>query len=96
MADKLEVIKKIIEAKPSEQLAISAYISGLQDGMQIQKPEKKCAAYRPCRRLSSSCWWRRCLAYSSYMKKCKREVLRNERFFNGCGNRRRLGGGLLL
>ena len=29
MADKLEVIKKIIEAKPQEQLAISAYISGL-------------------------------------------------------------------
>ena len=41
MADKLEVIKKIIEAKPQEQLAISAYISGLQDGMQIQKPESK-------------------------------------------------------
>ena len=41
MADKLEVITTIIEAKPSEQLAISAYISGLQDGMQIQKPEKK-------------------------------------------------------
>ena len=41
MTDKLEVIKKSIEAKPQEQLAISAYISGLQDGMQIQKPEKK-------------------------------------------------------
>ena len=41
MADKLETIKKIIEAKPQEQLAISAYISGLQDGMQMQKPEKK-------------------------------------------------------
>ena len=41
MADKLEVIKQIIESKPQEQLAISAYISGLQDGMQIQKPEKK-------------------------------------------------------
>ena len=41
MADKLEVIKKIIEAKPSEHLAISAYISGLQDGMQIQKPSKE-------------------------------------------------------
>ena len=41
MADKLDVIKEIIEAKPQEQLAISAYISGLQDGMQIQKPEKK-------------------------------------------------------
>ena len=41
MADKLEVIKKIVEAKPSEQLAISAYISGLQDGRQIQKPERK-------------------------------------------------------
>ena len=41
MADKLEVIKKIIEAKPSEQLAISAYISGLQNGMKIQQPEKK-------------------------------------------------------
>ena len=41
MADKLDVIKKIIEAKPQEQLAISAYISALQDGMQIQKPEKK-------------------------------------------------------
>ena len=41
MADKLDVIKKIIEAKPQEQLAISAYISGLQDGMQMQKPEKK-------------------------------------------------------
>ena len=41
MADKLEVIKKIIEAKTSEQLAISAYISGLQDGMKIKQPEKK-------------------------------------------------------
>ena len=41
MADKLDVIKKIIEAKPQEQLAISAYISGLQDGMKIQQPEKK-------------------------------------------------------
>ena len=41
MTDKLEVIKKIIEAKPQEQLAISAYISGQQDGMTIQQPEKK-------------------------------------------------------
>ena len=41
MADNLDVIKKIIEAKPQEQLAISAYISGLQDGMKIQQPEKK-------------------------------------------------------
>lgn len=41
MADKLDVIKKIIDAKPSEQLAISAYIAGLQDGMKIKQPEKK-------------------------------------------------------
>lgn len=41
MADKLEVIKKIIEAKPQEQVAISAYIAGLQDGMKIQEPENK-------------------------------------------------------